>query len=138
MTNFIVVKHFKKSGNCYYQVNESPLKIDFHFPLHWNADHHIHKSGPDHCDNCYEYGMYNGVFIGYCVNCAEYVYHLKRGLGMKGKGIERTPEDICEEFISQHSLFIPMYLIERFTEFHCSTFAKESMWNTYMREVESI
>jgi len=39
------------------------------FPYAW-AKMHIAGTGPKECDGCKHYGFYNGVFIGYCANCA--------------------------------------------------------------------
>ena len=133
MTNRIMVRHFKETENCYYQINESPIKIDIHFPLHWNADHHTHQSGPDYCENCYQYGIFNDVFIGYCANCAEFVYGFTRGLGMRRRGIEKTPEEICVQYMH----FFPDCVRERFMEMHYAAIQKESMWSTYMKDIET-
>jgi hypothetical protein len=39
------------------------------FPYAW-AKMHIAGTGPKECDHCKLCGFYNGVFIGYCANCA--------------------------------------------------------------------
>jgi hypothetical protein len=57
-----------------------------HFPEEW-AKSHINGTGPK-CRNCDMVGYYNGVFIGYCANCAKYVYNNTRGLGFIDYGIE--------------------------------------------------
>lgn len=56
---------------------------DNHFPLEW-ATHHMPGTGPKDCGNCAAHGSWRGVFIGYCLNCAEYVYGFQRGLGFYG------------------------------------------------------
>ena len=62
---------------CHYDVN---------FPLQY-ALSHIEGTGPMECGNCYDYGSWRGVFIGYCVNCA-YHYNYTRGRGFIYYGIE--------------------------------------------------
>jgi hypothetical protein len=58
------------------------------FPQEW-ASSHAPKSGPVDCDNCRHYGSWNGVFIGYCINCANNpLYEGQRGRGMMSQGIE--------------------------------------------------
>jgi hypothetical protein len=38
--------------------------------------------------NCADYGSINGIFIGYCANCAEYMYAGERGRGFINVGVE--------------------------------------------------
>jgi hypothetical protein len=45
--------------------------------------------GPRYCNNCIHYGFHNGVFIGYCANCAS-TSEYKRGNGMFDFGLEMT------------------------------------------------
>ena len=45
-------------------------------------------TGPSQCGNCLDYGCINGVFIGYCMNCAIYDYEGSRGRGFKDVGVE--------------------------------------------------
>ena len=45
-----------------------------------------------HCANCNYFGSINGVFIGYCANCAE-EYDYTRGNGFIKQGVEYTDED---------------------------------------------
>jgi hypothetical protein len=62
------------------------------FPLEWAQSHKL-KTGPTECANCACYGMWNGVFIGYCVNCAGYEYNYERGNGMASFGVEFSNEN---------------------------------------------
>lgn len=59
------------------------------FPLEW-AKSHLDETGPNDCSNCAEFGCVSGVFIGYCANCAIYVYEGERGRGFMGDGEEFT------------------------------------------------
>jgi hypothetical protein len=43
------------------------------FPNEWIANQEP-GTGPDECNNCASYGCYQGEFIGYCANCAVYIY----------------------------------------------------------------
>ena len=63
------------------------------FPKMW-ATSHVPETGPAECENCNFYGSWNGVFIGYCMNCAEYVYEYQRGHGFIEHGEEVNNEDI--------------------------------------------
>jgi len=54
--------------------------------------------GPYGCLNCAHYGTYNGVFIGYCSNCAILHYGGKRGCGFQGDGIERHASHAISAF----------------------------------------
>jgi len=51
------------------------------FPKAW-ALSHLPGTGPEQCGNCYDYGSKDGVFLGYCLNCAKYDYNGERGPGM--------------------------------------------------------
>lgn len=55
------------------------------FPFIW-AKTHINGTGPKHCNLCKTYGSWNGVFVGYCVWCAE-MYNFDRGFGFE-KGVQ--------------------------------------------------
>lgn len=76
----------------YYQYNN--IYYDINFPIEWILHKpDIHPFGPENCQECFKKGFYNGVFIGYCVNCAEKV-HFCRGNGMIEQGKECIKEDI--------------------------------------------
>ena len=57
------------------------------FPVDW-AMCPKDGTGPSQCGNCLDFGCINGVFIGYCANCAIYDYEGSRGRGFKDVGIE--------------------------------------------------
>ena len=63
------------------------------FPVEW-AKSHLPKTGPSECNNCSYFGSWNGVFIGYCANCAIYSYNGERGCGFIGLGKENLSEKI--------------------------------------------
>jgi gamma-glutamylcysteine synthetase len=44
--------------------------------------------------NCRDYGMFRGVFIMYCANCAKYVYDHNYGYGALQSGVEMGGSDI--------------------------------------------
>lgn len=62
------------------------------FPMEW-AKTHLPKTGPNECNNCAYFGSWNGVFIGYCANCAHYLYNGERGRGFIGLGKENVFEE---------------------------------------------
>lgn len=45
-------------------------------------------TSPNHCGKCNSHGSHRGVFIGYCGNCARYLYNITRGVGRYSKEIE--------------------------------------------------
>ena len=51
------------------------------FPAEWIETHANDQTGPKECENCAYFGSYKGVFIGYCLNCAEFNYNGARGHG---------------------------------------------------------
>jgi len=62
------------------------------FPTEW-AKTHLFGTGPKECKNCESYGMWNGVFVGYCANCALFVYNGERGRGLMGLLKENTSKN---------------------------------------------
>jgi hypothetical protein len=114
-----------------------PIYYDIHFPLDWIIDEEDyynstipHCTGPIYCKYCKEYGYYNGVFIGYCNNCAE-KFDYKRGNGF----IINPNVNSGEECIN--------YLMLKTDEnnvnddnFEILTLPKEnSIWETYLKDV---
>jgi len=65
------------------------------FPEHW-ATCHKEGTGPGQCGNCADYGCVNGVFIGYCANCAVNDYNGSRGRGFIDVGIEYPGAEMLE------------------------------------------
>lgn len=62
------------------------------FPKEW-AQTHAKGTGPNACANCRDVGSWNGVFIGYCTNCAEMEYQLCRGHGFIKPGKEAIKDN---------------------------------------------
>jgi hypothetical protein len=60
------------------------------FPSIWIQTHETDGTGPEYCGNCKDYGCWNGVFIGYCENCAIHIYNGSRGRGLSYYGVEST------------------------------------------------
>ena len=56
------------------------------FPKKW-IRHCINGTGPHNCFQCMEHGFWNGVFIGYCKDCA-LLYQGNRGRGFISTGVE--------------------------------------------------
>ena len=85
-------------------LNNEILNYDIHFPIEWanDDDEYIYQDiqnqvGPRYCYNCIDYGFHNGVFIGYCANCA-FLLEYSRGNGLLPSGeevdIETTAFDL--------------------------------------------
>lgn len=86
-----ITNHDEIVNHNYYYSYRGHLYIN-QFPKMW-ATAHAADTGPEECENCNFYGSWNGIFIGYCVNCAEYVYEFQRGHGFIDHG-EELDEDI--------------------------------------------
>jgi hypothetical protein len=65
------------------------------FPEEW-AENHEELTGPEQCLNCAEYGTINNIFIGYCANCAHFIYNGIRGRGFIDNGIENDEIDVID------------------------------------------
>jgi hypothetical protein len=85
------IYHYRKGIPVYYSYNEELYCGTF--PEEW-ASSHCEGTGPKDCKNCAFYGSWNGVFIGYCSNCAKYIYQGQRGRGLIECGVENDDEDV--------------------------------------------
>ena len=52
----------------------------YSFPKTWSQNH-ILNTGPEYCTQCVSFGTVNGIFIGYCSDCARMYDNYERGLG---------------------------------------------------------
>jgi hypothetical protein len=78
------VYHYRNGKPAYYSYDEELYCGTF--PEEWVLDH-FPETGPRECGNCAYYGSWNGVFLGYCANCA-IVYNGERGHGFIDIGKE--------------------------------------------------
>jgi len=78
------VYHYRNGKPAYYSY-DGELYCGT-FPEEWVLDH-FPDTGPRECGNCAYYGSWNGVFLGYCANCA-IVYNGERGHGFIDIGRE--------------------------------------------------
>ena len=87
------VYHYRNGKPAYYSYDEELYCGTF--PENWVEDC-LEGTGPKECGNCAYYGSWNGVFLGYCANCAQYVYNGERGHGFIdiGKECDYNPE-VC-------------------------------------------
>jgi len=120
---YVEITKYMGSHGEYYNVNGT--NYDIHFPIDWvfqppMTDDMTERTalcfGPEECNLCAEYGFYNGVFIGYCLHCANNV-DFKRGNGLIRYGVEITQEEATK-------LSIPL-------EYNDAN----SIWNVYMQTV---
>jgi hypothetical protein len=77
----------------YYEVDGELYAIQF--PRQW-ALNHLDYTGPKNCMNCKYYGSWNGVFIGYCTNCAR-EYDTDRGNGFSDIGEEKPTDEFIRD-----------------------------------------
>jgi len=85
----IVRSFYRKGKRCYYSYDDELYAATF--PEEW-VENHLDGTGPKECENCAEYGSWNGVFIGYCCNCAIHDYCGTRGKGFIYPGHELENE----------------------------------------------
>lgn len=72
------------------------IKYAHYFPRYF-AEYHKEQTGPVECLNCAIHGCIDGIFIGYCLNCA-FVYKGYRGIGMAG-------ENVINEYTANKTFF---------------------------------
>jgi len=79
------IYHYRNGKPAYYSYDEELYCGTF--PTIW-AENHMEGTGPKECGNCSYYGSWNGVFLGYCANCAKNEYNGERGHGFIDIGKE--------------------------------------------------
>jgi len=83
-----VIRSFHRGSGCvrtYYSYDDELYAGTF--PEEWAMDH-APGTGPKDCENCRDAGGWNGVFLGYCGNCAIYEYNGTRCKGFISPGVE--------------------------------------------------
>lgn len=97
------VYHYRNGKPAYYSYDEELYCGTF--PTVW-AENHLPGTGPKECGNCACYGSWNGVFLGYCANCAVYEYNGERGRGLIDVGTE-----FYNDFVSEFPSIFGTYLL---------------------------
>jgi len=87
------VYHYRNGKPAYYSYDEELYCGTF--PEEWVLDH-FPGTGPKECRNCAQFGSWNGVFLGYCCNCAYYEYNGERGRGLINVGVEDNDIDVVD------------------------------------------
>jgi hypothetical protein len=124
INNPMIIRYHGSHGE-YYEYNG--IYYDIHFPVDWACqppeeslyikEEYLDEFGPEKCLNCFHYGYYNGVFIGYCANCASILKHT-RGNGMIDVGCEVTAAHVL-------AFSLPQQIDD-----------DNSMWNIYMQTAD--
>lgn len=89
---------FFHGDNCnYYSYKGKYYTIQF--PLEWVINQK-EKTGLNDCNGCYYHGRLNGVFIGYCTDCAIDVYNYERGHGFINsiEDVDESRKDISASY----------------------------------------
>ena len=119
------------------------------FPHEWVKTHSVDGTGPSKCKNCNIFGSWNGVFIGYCMNCAEYVYNFERGKGFGIMGIENPNKgkgtsvfnsylkNIQLEDIGDVDFMNSMNVIDIYLENHVRLYFEDSEYRDTMCTIEN-
>lgn len=68
---------------CY--IGDDGYKYVDTFNKRWISQHRLYLSGPNYCKSCKSDGMFDDVFIGYCIDCAIIIFCGERGQGFKHK-----------------------------------------------------
>jgi len=76
-----------------------------YFPRYF-AEHHKPGTGPEQCVNCAANGCINGIFTGYCFDCA-FKYKGYRGIGFSGKNA-LTEYTANRNFFERKVMFVPV------------------------------
>jgi hypothetical protein len=76
-----------------------------YFPRYF-AEYHKSGTGPEQCVNCATNGCINGIFTGYCFDCA-FKYKGYRGIGFSGKNA-LTEYTANRNFFERKVMFVPV------------------------------
>uniref|UniRef100_A0A6C0B0S5 Uncharacterized protein n=1 Tax=viral metagenome TaxID=1070528 RepID=A0A6C0B0S5_9ZZZZ len=95
--NFVSISDSDSSSYCDHEsmfYEHNGIKYIYTFPKEW-ASCHTQGSGPVDCKSCKDWGMWNGIFLGYCNKCAHdpYTYNGNRGSGFDYPGQLVDPFD---------------------------------------------
>lgn len=83
------------------------------FPDEWILNEK-EKTGRE-CTNCVNidecgiadgFGMWRGIIIGYCMNCADYDYGYSRGYGFQGQAVENIPVIVDSLVAAMHTYLL--------------------------------
>lgn len=96
------VYHYRSGKPAYYSYDEELYCGTF--PEEW-AENHLPGTGPKDCNNCAYFGSWNGVFLGYCANCAVYEYNGECGRGFIDCGKENDAEEV-QDFPSAFDTYL--------------------------------
>lgn len=101
------VSSTSSSSPMFYEHNN--VKYIHTFPEEW-ATSHVQGTGPIDCKSCKDWGMWNGIFLGYCKKCANcpYTYGGSRGSGFHFLGELEDPfnYDSVHFVDEEHSIFV--------------------------------
>ena len=109
------------------------------FPKEWAVNHHNDETGPKCCLNCECFGSINGIFIGYCVNCAQYVYNGSRGRGFIDVGVEINHEEVDSDSDSVFDTYlkdVDIWAIEPIDEEEKEKEKEEEKEKTYQQIID--
>ena len=114
--------------NCnYYSYKGKYYTIQF--PLEWVIDEK-EKTGLSGCNGCYYHGRLNGVFIGYCTDCAIDIYNYQRGHGFI-HGVEEVDESKMETSATHRYLkYVKMETLGDKKRFNINTFVKTASFSS--------
>ena len=115
-----IIDVYKGNHGNFYNIKGTEIYYDIHFPILWaieNISYENIELGPNKCENCQLNGYYNGVFIGYCVECA-CKYDFKRGNGIFARGVEVNEQ-----------IYNTIYPVEK------KIYYENSIWNTYLKDI---
>jgi len=119
---------YKNQRDQYYIYDDELYCLTF--PEEW-ATNHAPNTGPNECDMCKHLGSWNGVFIGYCVECAE-VYEFNRGVGFVEIGKQNTYEHYYMQQKQQKNKKIPTPISITINK---NTFVEKNAFNTYLKNI---
>ena len=87
-------RYYNGEGKCTYYTYDEEMYAGT-FPEEWVTCHEDFTC-PKNCNNCNHFGSWNGVFLGYCVNCSEFIYKGGRGRGFIAIGCENKSDWILQ------------------------------------------
>jgi len=70
--------HVSRIEDIYY-IHDN-VKYYIYFPYEWTTNM-APGTGPKQCKQCAIHGIIDDAFVGYCADCANYMYDMKRGHG---------------------------------------------------------
>ena len=119
--------YYEKHDEAYYYDGQLYCSS---FPLEW-VERSIEGTGPLDCVLCDTHGSINGIFLGYCVYCADEYHEWGEH---RGNGL--TEEGSVEMNLENYDYYLPNNGHTSFIMENLHTYRGKGALDTYLRDID--